>query len=314
MTCLEHTPETAENELTTNLNNLSYSLKTKDKQLFIDNISQLSKIIIDKQYSITDLTKEQRRRTFDSLSSIEIDFNDPLSLISNNSVLANNIDITDETLKLMMIGDEKAGKTYFIQKLLNYRMKEYTHTKSLEIYKKQIKLLGNYVRLELWDTNLSIIHSNLFGLYQKLSDSVILVINADKPSSAYFIYDLLSKIDKSLFCIDKNIFVLCNKREKVFQVNNSNSSYEQTYNVIQKIIKDIGIKVYFVDYDEIDELQNVVNKLISITYLKKGTGYLYNKGLNKSTKKNIKKQISTPEIPNIVKYSSDNNLNKRDYI
>lgn len=305
MTCVEDTPETAETELITNLNNLNQSLKTKDKQMFLDNICQLGNIVLNKQSSMNELFKEQRRHTFDSLGSIEINFKDPLTLISTNSVLAKNIDITDSTLKLMVIGDEKAGKTYFIQRLLNYKMKEYTHTKSLEIFKKQIKLLGNYVCLELWDTNLAIINSDLFGFYQKLSDGVILVIDADKPSSAYFIYELLSKIEQSLLCQDKTLFVVCNKRERVFQLKNSNSLHEQTYEAIQKIIKDICINVYYVDYEEEEVFENVVNRLISITYLKKGTGYLYSKGSNKSMKKIIKKQISTPEIPKIGKYSYD---------
>jgi tRNA U34 5-carboxymethylaminomethyl modifying GTPase MnmE/TrmE len=172
-----------------------------DKTLFLDNVSKMYKnILTEKEQKSSDkkqrdknklsptLTNENAKKisrslTFDSLNSFNIDFNsykniDDISVSSDstsinsfssillNPVLSKNIDIVDDVLKLVLIGDHKVGKSLFINKLLYEEGKidigNYNKTKSFEIKKKIIKLLGKHIRLELFDTNCEIVDSEMF--------------------------------------------------------------------------------------------------------------------------------------------------------
>jgi GTPase SAR1 family protein len=85
--------------------------------------------------------------------------------IMTDPLVAQNIKLTDEVLKIILIGDENVGKSLLIEKLINTG-NPLLHTSSLEIKKKRIKLLERILTLEFWDTNKKILCS-------KLSESII---------------------------------------------------------------------------------------------------------------------------------------------
>lgn len=74
-----------------------------------------------------------------SLSSLTT--NDSLNAVLHNPIISKNLNIVDDVLKLMVIGDQKVGKSFFINKIFNKKdnlMGElsYSHTNSLDIKKK----------------------------------------------------------------------------------------------------------------------------------------------------------------------------------
>jgi hypothetical protein len=154
--------------------NLDQSIKTKDKQLFLDNISTL--YLSQRSYNLSLSSPSNRLNRSLSLDSINIlDFDSiyPSTMPNTNDILINsilndpivsqNIKLTDEVLKIIVLGDDCIGKTLFIDKLFNKERAEspYLHSRSLDIRKKRVKLLDRIVTLEFWDTNKEIQNSKL---------------------------------------------------------------------------------------------------------------------------------------------------------
>jgi len=215
---------------------INFSVKTKDKSQFLHHLSNVYGYLLKENTNIkedgnletrenradTKSTRHETKKTsgkltrsitFSNLESLDIDFDVIKSLDNNsfsnectssnsfNSILINplfkcNLNIVDDVMKLIVIGEEKVGKTLFINRFFdegntegNFNNNincnsysqpsiEYTHTKSLEIKKKIVKLFGKNIRLEMWDTNTEImaneiskginIYSNNPSIFQNL--------------------------------------------------------------------------------------------------------------------------------------------------
>jgi hypothetical protein len=157
--------------------------------------------------------KIMRSITYSNLESLNINFDIIKSLDNNslssessshnsfNSILINplfknNLDLVDDVMKLMVIGDTRVGKSLFINKFLEEEVaqgitfgnekennnqeniREYIHTNSLEIKKKSVKLLGKNICLEMWDTNIEI-------LSNEMCKGKILIFNDHKNFSLF---------------------------------------------------------------------------------------------------------------------------------
>jgi hypothetical protein len=224
--------EKEEDNLIGSLANINQSIKSKDKNLFLENISDfyrinliqyctdkekgdLNKNILNNQkdnkikFKIKKNVKEKnkpekneedilyscpRSFSFESLKNININFNElrknldvlninkkttnknnkekingkekiqnknnPFNLIIKNPIFSQNILPTENNLKLFMVGDEKVGKSFFIEKFLKKENDiEYKKTESMEIYKNIIHLINKYVKIEVYDTNKQILNS-----------------------------------------------------------------------------------------------------------------------------------------------------------
>ena len=93
------------------------------------------------------------------------------------------------------MGASKSGKSYFISKVLDEKNKETKqYSGNLVFKKKNIKLLGNYIRLELLDTNSELSNSNMIDVYYKISDGMIMIIDNENINSAIYINELLEKM------------------------------------------------------------------------------------------------------------------------
>lgn len=221
--------EKDENNLIGSLANINQSIKSKDKNLFLENISGFYKtnlpLELEKKESLKEESENKKMKnqknkeeelqfsctrsfSFESLKNIDINFNElgknlgilkinsklsnknlkeknknknknnPFNLLMKNPIFSQNILPTENTLKLFMIGDEKVGKSFFIEKFLKKEKEiEYKKTESMEIYKKIIHLINKSLKIEVYDTNKQILNSlmlkskknfNFFSLYKYL--------------------------------------------------------------------------------------------------------------------------------------------------
>jgi hypothetical protein len=220
--------EKDEDYLVGSLANINESIRSKDKNLFLENISNfyqnnmrdysdknLKKIkeikerqrifyeknekknnTINKDMNAAsqgDSIKPPRSFSFQSIQNLDVNFNDfgkqfdflsinskcstlssnvfirsPVNFFINDPILSQNILQAQSSLKILIIGDEKVGKTFFVNKLLKktnisyQNSKNYVHTDSLEISKNIIYLVNKSVKLEVYDTNKQILESQLF--------------------------------------------------------------------------------------------------------------------------------------------------------
>ena len=202
-----------ENNLLNNIENLNLSLKVKNTKMFYEHLSKITKNIFEKKeilikknltnnnliYKPDKIIKLIRSKTFndnDNEFYLEnFDKEKVLPMINGNEFLSKNIDIVENTLKFLIMGESKILKSNFISKIFEEKEKEQKSISgNLMIKKKNIKLLGHYIRLELLDTNSELSNSNMLDVYYKISDGMILIVDSQSPNSAYYIKDLLEKM------------------------------------------------------------------------------------------------------------------------
>ncbi len=329
--------EDAEKIILKSLDNLNLSLKSKNKNMFFENLFQFSENIVNSETNNNNNMKKQvhfqlkkednnniennnnnnfknninnninkeklkRSKTFDTLNEIEenyfekenINQNENIySYIQSNNFLSQNIDYTDETLKFLVMGSENCGKSYFISKLFmennNIHEKMSPKFSSFEIRKKNIKLLGHYIKLELLDTQSSLSKTQMLNVYFKICDGMISIIDFEKVKSAEFILDLYEKKKYEIDINYKNNIILCIKNN-INKIENNNKN-----NLIVKILKKIednyDTKINFINFDNISHFHNIMNKYFSITYLKKD---IFN--IKRKKKKNKRERVSTMNL------------------
>ena len=229
------------------------------------------------------------------------------NFISKNEFLSKNIDFVDEHLKFLITGSDIKSKHLFLNQLLskksNYEDNIY---ESFNICKKVIKLLGDYIKLELYEEDCSLCYSHMLNTYIDFSDGVILIINMNIPSSAKYIYDIIEKLkykinkDKRHF----NVILLCfeivsNKnshfidiiKNTIENIDNNKNGINESKSIIDKIINDFELKPNYItfylnekdDCSKNEKFELVINKFLSLAYLKKERKRKY------ETKNNVKK-------------------------
>ena len=151
-----------ENNLLHNIENLNLSLKQNNEKMFYENLTKCSKNIFDikeiplktntTNYKIKDNLinnsekfikhlKLIRSKTLNDDELIQnFDKEKILKIINGNEFLSENIDIVDNTLKFLVMGVSKSGKSYFISKVLDEKNKETKqYSGNLVFRKKNIK-------------------------------------------------------------------------------------------------------------------------------------------------------------------------------
>ena len=214
------------------------------------------------------------------------------NFISKNEFLSKNIDFVDEHLKFLITGCDIKSKHLFLNHLLNEKS---NYDETFNICKKVIKLLGDYIKLELYEEECNLCYSHMLNTYIDFQDGVILIINMNIPSSAQYIYDIIDKLkykinkDKRhfnaiLFCFEiievedlKSVDIDKEENNNKNNINNINNNITQSKEIIDKIIKDFEMKPNYITFyrNTKDEcLKNkkfglVINKFLSLSYLKK---------------------------------------------
>ena len=296
-----------ENNLLHNIENLNLSLKQNNEKMFYENLTKCSKNVFDnkeipikknatnykiKNTSINNSIKLIRSQTFNDNSIKKFDKEKILPIINANEFLSENIDIVENTLKFLVMGASKSGKSYFISKVFEEKNKELKqYSGMLVIRKKNIKLLGNYIRLELLDTNSELSNSNMLDVYYKISDGMIMIIDNDNLNSAIYIIDLLEKMKYKFNQNEKYnlLFLLIIKNNDNLK-NNNKQSFE-IKNIISKIENEYNYHFKYIDLKDSEKFNNIINKFFSISYLKKGWNTKLNKGKEKNNFINNVKDI-----------------------
>ena len=300
-----------ENNLLHNIENLNLSLKQNNEKMFYENLTKCSKNVFDnkeipikknatnykiKNTSINNSIKLIRSQTFNDNSIKKFDKEKILPIINANEFLSENIDIVENTLKFLVMGASKSGKSYFISKVFEEKNKELKqYSGMLVIRKKNIKLLGNYIRLELLDTNSELSNSNMLDVYYKISDGMIMIIDNENLNSAIYIIDLLEKMKYKFNQNEKYnlLFLLIIKNNDNLK-NNNKQSFE-IKNIISKIENEYNYHFKYIDLKDNEKFNNIINKFFSISYLKKGWNTKLNKGKEKknfiNNVKDIRKDI-----------------------
>ena len=296
-----------ENNLLHNIENLNLSLKQNNEKMFYENLTKCSKNVFDnkkipikknatnykiKNTSINNSIKLIRSQTFNDNSIKKFDKEKILPIINANEFLSENIDIVENTLKFLVMGASKSGKSYFISKVFEEKNKELKqYSGMLVIRKKNIKLLGNYIRLELLDTNSELSNSNMFDVYYKISDGMIMIIDNENLNSAIYIIDLLEKMKYKFNQNEKYnlLFLLIIKNND--NLNNNNKQSFEIKNIISKIENEYNYHFKYIDLKDNEKFNNIINKFFSISYLKKGWNTKLNKGKEKNNFINNVKDI-----------------------
>ena len=296
-----------ENNLLHNIENLNLSLKQNNEKMFYENLTKCSKNVFDnkeipikknatnykiKNTSINNSIKLIRSQTFNDNSIKKFDKEKILPIINANEFLSENIDIVENTLKFLVMGASKSGKSYFISKVFEEKNKELKqYSGMLVIRKKNIKLLGNYIRLELLDTNSELSNSNMLDVYYKISDGMIMIIDNDNLNSAIYIIDLLEKMKYKFNQNEKYnlLFLLIIKNND--NLNNNNKQSFEIKNIISKIENEYNYHFKYIDLKDSEKFNNIINKFFSISYLKKGWNTKLNKGKEKNNFINNVKDI-----------------------
>ena len=261
---------------------------------------------IDKNNENTEINdeKKMRRYTFDINSFFpdssyhkEGEDNENVSSVQNktlqnfickNEFLSKNIDFVDEHLKFLVTGSDIKSKHLFLSQLLNERLNnEDSNDESFNITKKIIKILGDYIKLEIYEEDCSLCYSQMLDTYIDFSDGVILIINMDIPCSAKYIYDIVEKLKYKL-TKDKmhfNAILLCfeiitvEDFKETTKENNiiNNKEIKESKEIINEITNKFELKpnyitFYLNDKDKClknEKFELAINKFLSLAYLKK---------------------------------------------
>ena len=300
-----------ENNLLNNIENLNLSLKVKNTKMFYEHLSKITKNIFEKKeilikknltnnnliYKPDKIIKLIRSKTFndnDNEFYLEnFDKEKVLPMINGNEFLSKNIDIVENTLKFLIMGESKILKSNFISKIFEEKEKEQKSISgNLMIKKKNIKLLGHYIRLELLDTNSELSNSNMLDVYYKISDGMILIVDSQSPNSAYYIKDLLEKMKYEFHQNNSYtlLFLSISKKENNnLKDNKVKLNSIETESIIHNIENEYNYKFKNICLDDDDKFYNVINKFFSISYLKKGRKI--NKKIKEDNNKDIRKDI-----------------------
>ena len=220
--------------------------------------------------------KEEGNKDIDQFKALQ-------NFISNNEFLSKNIDYVDEHLKFLISGTDIYSKKIFLNQLLNTKINhEENISESINIIKKVIKLLGDYIKLELYEDNCNLCYNHMLQTYVDFSDGIILIINIENTNSAKYIYDIIDKLkykinkDKRHFSAILICFYLIKENNK--EIKNKENLKEinnDVYDIINKIYDDFEIKPNYINIDINNNKQKnenfkfIINKYLSLAYLKK---------------------------------------------
>jgi GTPase SAR1 family protein len=168
-------------------------------------------------------------------NSIDLNIND----FDYDNFIMQNLKCFDEKIKLIVIGDEKVGKTLFLNKIgiydnfkrkNNFNINEYNPTDCLEINKSYVIADKKLIKIESFDTNVKIINSKIIETYYNLCNGFIFVVSNDNINSINFIENQFKKILLNLNNLDKILFIVNEKIKDNFEFINKLKNLYIKYN------------------------------------------------------------------------------------
>lgn len=221
-----------------------------------------------------------------AMSTLNTDTNSfkTFTTINVENILSQNLNLAEDIIKLITIGDKRVGKSYFIEKILSndmnhsksteenvskigkensHQISSYEPTTSLEIKRTLINLKDKIVKLELWDTNVNIINNSIIKTYYKLCHGVVLVCDVGSIDSIRFIERQLENI--LAYTNNLNFFIIANIRDDI-DVNDIHSNLNHLNHLADKFM----IKPSFVNFSEYCFTKDLaIKKFIEKSLMKK---------------------------------------------
>ena len=103
----------------------------------------------------------------------------------------------------------------------------------------------------------------------KISDGMIMIIDSQNPLSATYIYDLIEKMKYKIFDYKYNLLILSITKPSDLLSENARKNFDETNIIISKIENEFEYKVNNVEFDNKDYFFDVINRFLSLAYLKK---------------------------------------------
>ena len=109
----------------------------------------------------------------------------------------------------------------------------------------------------------------MINVYFKISDGMIMIIDSQNPLSAKYIYDLIQKMKYKIFDNKYNLLILCISKNIENFDENARKNFDETNMIVSQIENEFEYKVINIDLDNRDFFIDVVNRFLSLSYLKK---------------------------------------------
>ena len=209
-------------------------------------------------------------------NSIDLNIND----FDYDNFIMQNLKYFDEKIKIIVIGDEKVGKTLFLNKIgiydnfkrkNNFNINEYNPTDCLEINKSYVIVDKKLIKIESFDTNVKIINSKIIETYYNLCNGFIFVVSNDNINSINFIESQFKKILLKYNNLDKILFIVNEKIKDNFEFMNKLKNLYIKYNNDDNINKFnyLSIDLKNFNYSNIKFqtfLKNIISEKSSFNY------------------------------------------------
>ena len=260
----------------------------EDEAILCDNINQINNSL--KSQGKTMLSSPLSNNT--TISTLD----DTSTEISK--FYSQNIINYDDKIKIIVIGKAKTGKSLLISKLIDKNSTvscEYAPTTGLDIRKTNISIDGLNVKLEVMDTNESIVNSKIIRTYYQVCNGCMIVTeDFDKD------YEFIEKQVEIMHSIssEPNIMILVNNRSKDV---NSTASVSEINNLVRKYYISNKVKSDLSKFNRDDdvEFKSFVKKMI----IKKNIN-----DSNWKSKEGIKTTELFEEVKLKLKINSENNF------
>ena len=147
-----------------------------------------------------------------------------------------NVITYDDSIKLIVLGEKRVGKSLLVQKLIskeNYYY-EYKPTTALDIKKTILDINNKKIKLEMIDTSSSMLNSDIIKTYYQLANGFVIV--SDIQMSC--VNEKITKIRKAVG-IDANILLVINESEQNDKERYVNVKEYSSKNNISLLIEDI---------------------------------------------------------------------------
>jgi len=274
----------------------------------------------DDIFNFTNINKFSPHLSKNSTAQNTMSCENSNSTISNIEAFLNqNLINFDDILKFIVIGEKAVGKSLFVNKFISNSNSEfeanmsnkYLPTESLEIKKTFCKVLDKNIKVELWDTNLSMLNSPIIKTYFKISNGFILIADYERIES----FNILEKHIE-------NIINLSNFHNNIFFIINQKNSKkidpilkELIDNKLKNIQDKYNLNPTFMNLSHFDKNEKCFNKYLHKVLIKKigekltssvkkksclTTTNLYNTTISNQSTKSPNKNKKTP-------YSNSNN-------
>lgn len=213
---------------------LEERVKIEEQQL----LTMIHQLNVSKKNSEDDSSDEDNLKGWNFSKRIN---NLSLSTLSDEieideNFINQNVITYDDSIKLIVLGEKRVGKSLLVQKLIskeNYDY-EYKPTTALDIRKIILDINNKKIKLEMIDTSSSMLNSDIIKTYYQLANGFVIV--SDIQMSC--VNEKITKIRKAVG-IDANILLVINESEQNDKERYVNVKEYSSKNNISLLIEDI---------------------------------------------------------------------------